>query len=89
MFNDFIKIDLNQNMSQKTVSKNSTPMEQLNRKREEVLEDLNKSLPLPNPSLDNIGKVFSVWKGSENVVSTPKPSSSTLLSTQHKKRKNK
>lgn len=43
-----------------------------NQKKAEALSSISKSLPLPNPSNEDIGKAFSAWKGTETERSTPK-----------------
>ena len=39
--------------------------QKINQTTEKAKQDINKNLPLPNPSAEEINKVFNIWKGSE------------------------
>lgn len=49
-----------------------------NQKKNEALRSISKSFPLPNPSPEDIGKTFDVWKSakSETDVTNQSPSNS-------------
>lgn len=38
---------------------------QIEQTKKKAIENLNKNLPLPNPSPEEISKVFNIWRGIE------------------------
>ncbi len=45
--------------------------------KEKALDELNKSLPLPNPSPEEINKVFNIWRGTETPIKKPQDNNDT------------